>query len=123
VSHDAEGLPVGAVCVCRPFTVAQGAGDKPVIRVQAKGEAKTFTPEEISSMVLSKMKEIAEGYLGKEVKNAVSAPRTDKLSTIHDITRCFPTARNAEDPPKSQTFPWSRHCSPLIPHPSPKSRL
>uniref|UniRef100_A0A7S3A6Y8 Heat shock protein 70 n=1 Tax=Rhodosorus marinus TaxID=101924 RepID=A0A7S3A6Y8_9RHOD len=54
-----------------PFKVEPKDGDKPVIGVEYKGEAKSFTPEEISSMVLSKMKEIAEGYLGKEVKNAV----------------------------------------------------
>lgn len=54
-----------------PFTVVQGPGGKPLIQVTFKGETKTFQPEEISSMVLIKMKEIAEAYLGKEVKNAV----------------------------------------------------
>jgi len=54
-----------------PFKVEPKDGDKPVIIVDYKGEKKTFTPEEISSMVLIKMKEIAEGYLGKEIKNAV----------------------------------------------------
>merc|ERR550537_206016 len=46
-------------------------GDKPVIQVDYKGETKTFMPEEISSMVLLKMKEIAESYLGTSVPNAV----------------------------------------------------
>lgn len=54
-----------------PFTVSAMDGDKPMITVDYKGEKKTFSPEEISSMVLTKMKEIAESYLGKEVKNAV----------------------------------------------------
>merc|ERR1712146_182758 len=44
---------------------------KPVIQVEHKGETKTFQPEEISSMVLVKMKEIAEAYLGDDVPNAV----------------------------------------------------
>lgn len=48
-----------------PFTVKAGAGDKPVIEVEYKGEAKTFSPEEVSSMVLTKMKDIASQYLGK----------------------------------------------------------
>jgi L1 cell adhesion molecule like protein len=39
--------------------------------VKFKGETKKFHPEEISSMVLTKMKEIAEAYLGKTVKSAV----------------------------------------------------
>lgn len=38
---------------------------RPKVKVEYKGEAKTFYPEEISSMVLLKMKEIAEAYLGK----------------------------------------------------------
>merc|ERR1711939_1266380 len=54
-----------------PFTVVEGANSKPVIQVTYKNEVKQFAPEEISSMVLMKMKEIAEAYLGKEVKNAV----------------------------------------------------
>ena len=53
-----------------PFKVIDKAG-KPVIQVEYKGETKTFSPEEISSMVLTKMKEIAEGYLGSTVKDAV----------------------------------------------------
>lgn len=54
-----------------PFKVVSGVGGTPIIEVEYKGETKQFKAEEISSMVLSKMKEIAEAYLGKEVKNAV----------------------------------------------------
>ncbi|KAI9029862.1 hsp70-like protein [Phycomyces nitens] len=53
-----------------PFKILDKEG-KPVIQVEYKGEAKTFTPEEISSMILIKMKETAEAYLGTTVKNAV----------------------------------------------------
>ncbi|TYH80813.1 hypothetical protein ES332_D03G157600v1 [Gossypium tomentosum] len=54
-----------------PFTVTPGAGDKPMITVAYKGEDKMFAAEEISSMVLMKMKETAEAYLGSSVKNGV----------------------------------------------------
>ena len=47
-----------------PFDVVNEGG-RPKIKVQYKGETKTFFPEEISSMVLTKMKETAESYLGK----------------------------------------------------------
>ena len=47
-----------------PFKVTSGVGGKPTIHVQYRGEEKTFAAEEISSMVLIKMKEIAEAYLG-----------------------------------------------------------
>jgi len=53
-----------------PFKVVNDGG-KPVIEVEFKGETKRFKPEEISSMVLIKMKETAEAYLGSTVKNAV----------------------------------------------------
>ncbi|KAE8907671.1 Heat shock protein [Phytophthora fragariae] len=54
-----------------PFKVTRGPENKPQVVVQFKGESKTFQPEEISSMVLIKMREIAEAYIGKQVKNAV----------------------------------------------------
>ena len=53
-----------------PFKV-QNDGGKPKIQVEYKGENKTFSPEEISSMVLTKMKEVAEAYLGGNIKDAV----------------------------------------------------
>ena len=53
-----------------PFKVVN-RDSKPVIEVEFKGEVKRFSPEEISSMVLIKMRETAEAYLGKTVKDAV----------------------------------------------------
>jgi len=53
-----------------PFEVTN-AGGLPKLKVEYKNEEKTFTPEEISSMVLTKMKETAEAYLGHDVKDAV----------------------------------------------------
>ena len=53
-----------------PFKVVERGG-KPQIQVEYKGENKVFTPEEISSMVLTKMKDTAEAYLGQKVSRAV----------------------------------------------------
>ena len=54
-----------------PFKVVQREGDKPYIQVEYLGETKTFSPEEVSSMVLQKMRAIAEAYLGQTVESAV----------------------------------------------------
>jgi len=54
-----------------PFKVISGDGDIPRIQVDYKGETKTFSAEEISSMVLIKMKETAEAFVGKTVKDVV----------------------------------------------------
>merc|ERR1712086_107076 len=53
-----------------PFKV-KDKDNKPIIEAQYKGETKDFQPEEISSMVLTKMKEIAEDFLGESVDSAV----------------------------------------------------
>ncbi|KFZ16579.1 hypothetical protein V502_05016 [Pseudogymnoascus sp. VKM F-4520 (FW-2644)] len=53
-----------------PFKIIDKGG-KPVCQVEFKGETKDFTPEEISSMILVKMRETAEAYLGGTVNNAV----------------------------------------------------
>ncbi|XP_027111017.1 heat shock cognate 70 kDa protein isoform X1 [Coffea arabica] len=54
-----------------PFKVIPGLGNKPMIVVTYKGEEKLLATEEISAMVLAKMKETAEAYLGSTVKDAV----------------------------------------------------
>jgi L1 cell adhesion molecule like protein len=53
------------------FNVVNDGNDKPLIEVEYKNEAKRFRPEEIGAMILTKMKETAETYLGHTVKKAV----------------------------------------------------
>jgi len=53
-----------------PFAVVS-KDNKPFVKVNVKGTEKTFSPEEISAMILQKMKNIAESYLGKSVGHAV----------------------------------------------------
>ena len=53
-----------------PLQLVEKAG-KPAIQVQIKESKKVFTPEEVSAMVLQKMKETAEAYLGHKVTHAV----------------------------------------------------
>ncbi|XP_076914046.1 heat shock cognate 70 kDa protein-like [Bidens hawaiensis] len=54
-----------------PFKVIKGDSDTPKVVVTYKGEKKEFLAEQVSSMILGKMKEIAEAFLGKEAKDAV----------------------------------------------------
>ncbi len=53
-----------------PFKVINKSGN-PLVSIEIQGAQKTFTPEEVSAMVLGKMKEVAESYLGEKVTNAV----------------------------------------------------
>lgn len=54
-----------------PYKIVNKEG-KPYIQVKIKdGEVNKFSPEEISAMILQKMKQTAESYLGKEIKSAV----------------------------------------------------
>jgi len=54
-----------------PFAVKEGSQGRPVVEVTFKGKVRQFFPEEISSMVLTKMKTTAESYIGETVKQAV----------------------------------------------------
>ena len=56
-----------------PFKVVEASGGegKPAIQVRSKGELKQLLPQEVSSMVLGKMRDIAESHLGKQVSNMV----------------------------------------------------
>merc|ERR1719161_2868046 len=54
-----------------PFKVLSGTGEKPMITVNFQGAEKTFHAEEVSSMILTKMKDTAEAYLGTKVNDAV----------------------------------------------------
>jgi heat shock protein 1/8 len=54
-----------------PFKVIDDGNDNPKVEVEYLGETKSFTPQEISAMVLTKMKEIAETKIGKKVEKAV----------------------------------------------------
>ena len=54
-----------------PYKITSGASDKPMIKVQAADEEKILSPEEVSAMILRKMKETAEAFLGEPVKHAV----------------------------------------------------
>ncbi|KAM7514650.1 hypothetical protein LguiA_004233 [Lonicera macranthoides] len=54
-----------------PFKVVNGAGDRPVIVVKYNGEEKELAPEEIAAMILGKMRDMAEEYIGLKVSDAV----------------------------------------------------
>merc|ERR1719197_10000 len=58
-------------CKLWPFKVSSGPDEKPIINVHYMGEDKKFHAEEVSSMILTKMKETAEAYLGGKVTDAV----------------------------------------------------
>ncbi|CAI9259502.1 unnamed protein product [Lactuca saligna] len=54
-----------------PFKVIEGPSEKPIVVVEFNGEEKKYAPEELSAMVMKKMKEAAEEFIGTEVTDAV----------------------------------------------------
>ncbi|KAB2631513.1 heat shock cognate 70 kDa protein-like [Pyrus ussuriensis x Pyrus communis] len=71
-----------------PFKVTEGPDHKPIIVVTHEGQEKQFAAEEISSMVLTKMREIAEAYLGSSVKKAVIAVTAYFTDSQRQATKC-----------------------------------
>ncbi|KMZ75375.1 hypothetical protein ZOSMA_115G00110 [Zostera marina] len=67
-----------------PFQVVSGMNDKPVVVVEHMGKKKQFLAEEISSMVISKMKETTEIYIGRSVSKAV----VTVSAYFNDAQRC-----------------------------------
>ena len=70
-----------------PFKVIADAENKPMIVIEYKGEDKQFAAEEISSMILTKMREIAEDYLSSNIKNAVVTVPTYFNDSQHQSTK------------------------------------
>merc|ERR1712062_355478 len=68
-----------------PFEVIND-NSKPKVKVEYKYEEKVFSPEEISSMVLTKMKETAEAYLGQPIKDAGMISGLNVLRIINEPT-------------------------------------
>ncbi|KAF5785574.1 putative Heat shock protein 70 family [Helianthus annuus] len=54
-----------------PFKIVEGLAEKPTVVVKLKGEEKKYAPEELSAMVLKKLKECAEAFIGRKVTDAV----------------------------------------------------
>ena len=71
IGRDFDDTTVQSDSKLLPFEIISDDNKKPLFKVKKGEEDKTFHPEEVSSMVLLKMKEISEAYLGEEVKDAV----------------------------------------------------
>jgi molecular chaperone DnaK (HSP70) len=54
-----------------PYKITMATGDKPMVSIETGSESKTYSPEEVSAMILRKMKETAEAFLGETVTHAV----------------------------------------------------
>ena len=72
-----------------PFKVVRESQSRPAIQVTYKGEKKTFFAEEISSMVLSYMRDVAEQYMGTKVQNAVITVPAYFNDSQRQVMFCF----------------------------------
>ena len=75
---------------CWPFKVTPDSKGKPTFNVESMGEPKQFYAEEIGAMVLTKMKQIAETYLGHEVKKCVVTDlqhSSDLIGSIYSFSQ------------------------------------
>jgi len=98
-----------------PFDVVNERG-KPKIKVQYRGESKLFFGEEISSMVLAKMNETAEAYLGKTITNAVVSVPAYFNDSQHQATKDAATTAGINvlrtlSEPVAATIAFSLHYS------------
>ena len=80
-----------------PFKAIAGPGDKPMIVVNSGGEEKKFHPEEVSSMILCKMNETAEAYLGCLINDAVMAVPAFFLDSLRQATKDADTISGMND--------------------------
>ena len=80
-----------------PFKAIAGPGDKPMIVVNSGGEEKKFHPEEVSSMILFKMNETAEAYLGCLINDAVMAVPAFFLDSLRQATKDADTISGMND--------------------------
>jgi len=71
IGRKLEDSSVKNVASHMPYSISSDANGKIQIGVEYKGEQKKYFPEEISAMLLAKMKETAEAYIGQDVKDAV----------------------------------------------------
>ena len=80
-----------------PFQAIAGPGDKPMIVVDSGGEEKKSHPEEVSSMILFKMNETAEAYLGCLINDAVMAVPAFFLDSLRQATKDADTISGMND--------------------------
>ena len=89
-----------------PFTVID-AGTLPKLQVEYKNEKKTFTPEKVSSMMLTKMKETVESYLRQDVKDAIVIVPAYFDNSQHQATSSNQLGHPPHMPPEARS---SRPC-------------
>lgn len=110
-----------------PFKVVQTAEGKPAVEVSAGGQTKQLLPQEVSAMVLGRMRETAEAFLGREVRGRlakrVEPPcrglRPALLSRVQSGARQLPWCASRER--RTEQTPATNHSAPPPPPPLPRT--